>query len=646
MNKYRGVIYVLILVLLIDVLLVVNVKACKVIVAYDTATEGDYNLLLKVRDPSRPGLQVLCMVPEGYEYTYHHPWNGKPMSFIVKHKFIGVASKDDTIPNIVKAGMALSDMGIAYCDADSNSNYLVNPSKHAWDDFDWIRYACQTADDEEQANKLLTKDVVDDLHASGVSENLFVVGPRKAYFLEADFKNYKIKDIQDYEVISNYPKDLWRSQFLRRIRIASSYDKVVEKQVFRGRTIRLGALYGIRLVDIGPDWIIVKPVPSYDIRKIGNRIKRLDTGNNVLIRLGESKDVGFFYDFGGFRVKLLECNRFRAKISMSTTFKAWEDKMVKYIEARLGSITVRDMINWSRLHRQDLDGLRPMCQGSYKYEGVAIYRIPEQNYMMLSSGWFSANHACSSIYVPFHICNTDIFDAYENGEAAELSLNLFNIYGHGALETSFQNVEEVFLNEIEKAEKISIEKIVDNQKISEYLTIVDNGMQRQAMITQQIWMEISKISKQEGNQAVRIIVNKIWDEDYLNSINHMRKSISYLKELPNTDMIIDKIKEIAIDICKTRIDAANSIGKQDIMAINEYKNGGKLLRKGEYESGFNSLQKSFILTDLSFMDQEIKNIKTVETEKNNEIDYFLLYLIIAVIIAVSILFKRFKVNFE
>ena len=102
------------------------------------ATAGDYSLLLKVRDPSRSGLQVLCRVPEGTQYTYHHPWTGKPWDFIVTHTFIGVATQGDTLPNIVKAGMVLTDAGLAFGDADTLSHW-VNPTKNAWDDFDWIQ---------------------------------------------------------------------------------------------------------------------------------------------------------------------------------------------------------------------------------------------------------------------------------------------------------------------------------------------------------------------------------------------------------------------------------------------------------------------------------------------------------------------------
>ena len=78
------------LVLILAVLLILNISingtvtakqgykslSCKDIIACGDATAGDYNLLLKVRDPSRPGLQVLCIIPVGYEYTYRNPWNG------------------------------------------------------------------------------------------------------------------------------------------------------------------------------------------------------------------------------------------------------------------------------------------------------------------------------------------------------------------------------------------------------------------------------------------------------------------------------------------------------------------------------------------------------------------------------------------
>ena len=65
-------------------------NCCKDLIAIGDSTDGDYNLLLKVRDPSRPGLQVLTSIPRGYSYEYHHPRTGDTISFSVNHSFIGI----------------------------------------------------------------------------------------------------------------------------------------------------------------------------------------------------------------------------------------------------------------------------------------------------------------------------------------------------------------------------------------------------------------------------------------------------------------------------------------------------------------------------------------------------------------------------
>ena len=288
MKKWGFVSLILAIFLLSNFFICFNAEACKDIVACGDATGGDYNLLLKVRDPSRPGLQVLTIVPEGYEYTYHHPWTGKPISFTNEHKYIGVASIDDIIPNIVKAGMSLSDSGIAYADADTGSRW-VNPTKHAWDDFDWLRYAYEIANDEDQATILLTEDAVKKMHATGVSENLFVVGPNKGIVIEADAFRYKIKEIENgIVVMSNYPKELWKSQIRKKLPIARSFETVVEKYVRNRGVIRLKSLYGIRVVGIGEDSIKVKPVSIFHALKTGN------LGIVTKIGLGERKTIGYY----------------------------------------------------------------------------------------------------------------------------------------------------------------------------------------------------------------------------------------------------------------------------------------------------------------------------------------------------------------
>ena len=122
--------------------------SCKDIIAVNEATDGNYNLLMKIRDPSRLGPQVISIAPYGYEYSFPNPWTGKEINYKVNEKFIFIGTKGDTIPNIMKPAMALSESGIAYGDADTYSGWY-NPTEYAWDDFDWIRYACQTAENED-----------------------------------------------------------------------------------------------------------------------------------------------------------------------------------------------------------------------------------------------------------------------------------------------------------------------------------------------------------------------------------------------------------------------------------------------------------------------------------------------------------------
>jgi|GEM_PF-471372 len=625
MNRYKIIFAILSTILFLGSLLSFNVKGCKDIVAVGDATLGDYNILLKVRDPSRPGPQVLCIVPNGYEYTYHNPWNRKPISFKTKQRFIGIATFGDILPNIVKAGMALSQTGIAYGDADTNSNWK-NPTKFAWDDFDWIRYACQEANDEQEAVNLLTKDCVDKLHATGVSENLFIVGPKKAFLVEADAFHYKIKEIEDVLVMSNYPKMLWKTQVHKCLPIASSFDTIRERYVRKGTALRLNSLYGIRIVDIGENWVIARQVPFLKI----NYGKILIAGKPTQINLGERKTIG------DFSVELLDIDKNKAKIKLCYKFKAWEDKMMEYIQQRYGSITVRDMINWSRLHREDLDGLRPMCEDSYKYEAVAIYKIPENNYEIMSEGWFSPNHACSSIYVPFHISNTDIYEPYENGEAAELSIELLSLYGHDELSNSFTKIEEVFFYEMSVVDDISRKLISERREdqTSDFLTLIDVGMQKQAWLTEEMWLDISKISNREDKQEIIKIVDSIWEKNYTFSLKNIRNVlVNYTKKLDKSTSITDRIEDIAITICSTRIDAAYTIGRQNSEIRESYEIGKKLVKQGDYKNGFYILEKAYKDCDMLINGETPIEPAIKKSEKKfDDLFYFSIALIFLIII--------------
>ncbi|KYK28920.1 hypothetical protein AYK20_06365 [Thermoplasmatales archaeon SG8-52-1] len=592
---------------------------CKDIIACGDATKGDYNLLLKVRDPSRPGLQVLCIVPEGYEYLYHKPWTGKSLNFKVLHKYIGVASKGDTIPNIVKAGMTLSDAGIAYGDADTSSSW-INPTRHAWDDFDWIRYTCEKANSEDIAVDLLTKEVVKKMHATSVAENLFVVGPKKGYIIEADAYRYKVKEVNNGVVVmSNYPKELWKTQIRKTLPISLSFDTVVEKYVRNKQTVRLKSIYAIKIDKIGEDYIKVKP-------SFFHALKSKNLGVTTKINISERKTVGFF------SVELLDIVGNKAKIRVCNKFKAWEEKMLEHIEPRYGSITIKDMFNWSRLHKEDLDGLRPMCEDFFKYEAVAIYKIPKENYKILSMGWFSPNHACSSIYVPFHICNTDIYSPYESGESAQLSLDLLNEYGHGNLVDVYSNTEDIFLGELEVIEENIISNSYNDDLISDFLTIFDMSLQKQAFLTEEIWIQASRIINQNTKKEIIEIISEIWDTNYTYSLNKMKQALLDLEKITRSNEIIENIQKIALDICKSKVDILKLIGKEVQGFEKKYYNAEKLIENGEYGESFKILQDLYSKSDMLIKGQSIIELEKIEKSQNDGEDYILIWFFIIILL--------------
>ena len=228
--------------------------------------------------------------------------------------------------------------------------------------------------------------------------------------------------------------------------------------------------------------------------------------------------------------------------------------MMSYIKSKYGSIVIKDLINWSRLHEEDLDGLRPMCEDRFTYEASMIYKIPKSNYENLSSGWFAANHPCVSIYVPVHICDTEIYYPFENGDAAALSIELLKLYGHDNLTSYFMNVEDVFLYEMEIREQIAGDMIADDMSVSGFLTHIDMGMQKQAWLTEQIWMAASNVSNEEDKQKVIDIISGLWEANFSVSLDRMENAIYNLEDIPQTEDIVDDIRQIMLTIFDLRID--------------------------------------------------------------------------------------------
>ncbi len=570
-----------------------SVIACKDIIVMDDVTAGDFNLLLKIRDPSRADYQTLTIVPKGYTYTYHHPWTGKSMEFEVDHKMICVASKDDTLPNIMKAGMCFTDAGLAFGDADTVSNWK-NPTRYAWDDFDWIRYAAQTANNEDEAVQLLTEEVVKKLHAPGVPENLFVVGPEKGYVVEADVIHYDIIPVDDYVVMSNYPKNIWRKTFFYRA-IGPSFDATFDGDVRKGRTIRLGfgSIFGIRVLDIGDGYIDVKQVPL-QFSKDNIQGKQFDGLTGTRIFVNESAKVGFY------SVTLQNIEDKKARISISFEYTEWEQLMKNQIDPELGKIDVSDLMNWSRLHSDDLHGLRGMCDENeaFQYEGDMIFKIPSQYYTLLSEGWFSPNHACSSIYVPVHICDSDIHEPYKTGDAAAVSLSLLQEYGHGYFSNTFHDVEQVFITELGRMQPKINTLIESSDDVSLFLTTSDISMQKQAYLLEQMYLNSNDESNQENvlNQ-----MGTIWDGTYDNTLYNLQQIFheDTYQTIPN------ELIDIIVSIVQTRFELCEILHLPIQISEELFQQGKQLMQENQYEKGMNVLLKSYQISDSILLNQTV-----------------------------------------
>jgi hypothetical protein len=220
-----------------------------------------------------------------------------------------------------------------------------------------------------------------------------------------------------------------------------------------------------------------------------------------------------------------------------------------------------------------------MCEATYPYEGVAIYQIPSENYRFLSKGWFSANHACSSIYVPFHNSNTDIYQPYETGKAAELCLFLYQNHSDELLPI-IQSVEAVFLIENTFFDTWAKQTTLSQDIISEVLTTVDTSMQEQAWIMQQLLYNISKL---EGNQQQMLFncSENLWNTNYTNSIESMGTILTKLSSLHLT-FVKESIIQLMQSTTMCHINILESTGQPVDGLIQLYEEGNYLLNQKQY----------------------------------------------------------------
>jgi hypothetical protein len=243
------------------------------------------------------------------------------------------------------------------------------------------------------------------------------------------------------------------------------------------------------------------------------------------------------------------------------------------------------MIAWSRLHAGDLDGLRPLCEDAYPYEAAMISKVPVDHADVLGGGWFSANHACSSIYVPFHICDDDIYGPYQTGDAAQFSLDLLKKYGHATLAPSCQSVEAVFLAETNISEAVAHVLIHNNINITAFMTNIDQGMQEQAYLTEQLWLTLPN--------ATQDVVRTMWKTNYSTSLDQMETMAEHLQANGGAPSEVRTIEAIALSICKTRIILANAFGVPNADQQQECAAAEHEFSEGNVVIGFALLQHIF-----------------------------------------------------
>ncbi len=561
-------------------------KECKEIIAMNTVTAGEYNLHMKIRDPSRHGVQVLFICEPGYQYTYHHPQTGDPMAFTIEQRVIGVTSINDKPPETMKPGNVLTGAGISYGTNDCPTLMYTNPTQYAWDDFDWIRYAYQKAETEEEAVELLTKDAVDELHATGIGETLYVVGPNKGYAIEADAYYYHVEEIKDIYIKSNYPEFLWDVCSSDQYKYAPQFDTMFDDWVREYQPIKLGpkCTLGVMIRDIGGDYIIAKALPG--------------DGEEVKVNLGENQSLG------GFRVGLKGISGFsedsplqqkKAHVTICFHYLEWLDHVYKRVNKRKGDITIADLMNWSRLHSdEDLEGLRGFCEGGENdEEAVTIFRHPIKSSEIMSSLWFSGI-PCSSIYVPVHVSALDIYEPYKSGAAWEITFELLNNYGHGNLKSWLEKIESVIIAENDEIEELCYELLnrLNRTKVIEFLTFSDFMLQATGYKMEQILLNLSQIVRpleRRGSDAVDIAdvynsINEMWSTDYTQTIKGMESTIKKIhsyNQNTESDKTLDNIIGGILDIMKT---AASSKINQAECVVSE-KNEGLKKSKKLYEQG-------------------------------------------------------------
>jgi len=212
-----------------------------------------------------------------------------------------------------------------------------------------------------------------------------------------------------------------------------------------------------------------------------------------------------------------------------------------------------------------------MAEGSEK--ATMIFKIPLQDYEELTMAWFAPD-AIASIYIPVHIADYDIYNAYENGEAAQLAITMMQKFGS----FDFSGVERVFINENDRVEKIAL------KNPSQILTASDTSMQEQAIMIEKA---VLSMPEEKINKFI-----SLWEKNYYETIENMEKNLGKM------DASLKKtVTNIALKMCEARVKIEKIANGSDYTM--QYERAKKLAEKGKYGESFNLMKRIFSKTDES-----------------------------------------------
>ncbi|MCK4614516.1 MAG: hypothetical protein KAU14_06920, partial [Thermoplasmata archaeon] len=482
-------------------------------------------------------------------------------------------------------------------------------------------------------------EAVHELHATEKGEALYVVGPEHAYVIEANANDAAVEEIDDIYVRTNYAVQLWESAAPERYLYAPHFETRFDGWAAQGEVVKLGVdcAYGILIEDVGSDRVRIRAVH--------------EDHESIDLNVGEVKTLS------GFRVGLKEIDHHlipQAHITLCYHYLEWKERMEDIVMGEHGNITERHLMNWSRLQRDDLGGLRPMCEASsHNHEAVAIYKIPDAYPGTMSSFWFTS-YSRSSIYVPVHLCVRDIHEPYRTGEACRLSKSVFELRGNDGDTIPFEMAESVFIDENNYIEAMAFELLKKEQPemVPALLTSSDMMMQGHALLTLELHLRLGEI-EEDGNGSLGNAIERIWRNDYIQSFEGLKEALSFIVQYSDTtgegsasQEVLTNMTELLIAIADTA--AEHAIQEAECIpggdregvkeALKQYNKGKKNVEDGHFIEGMKKFEKSFRIARCVLNHEDYSHF----IEESDDMSDVALYTILACVILLGVVMAYLK----